>query len=131
MSSHNCLTEAILMSSHNIPFLIYKRIILNYPKSAVTECFPRDSRTSSKRGWSGGAMVLGKPPVPGCPTILITVGQGPTDLQLVRVGLVWTFVLLSILSFLFLPLFWETARYRLKYCQKGPLNPKPPTNQQV
>ena len=31
-------------------------------------------------GWSGGAMVLGKLPVPGRPTILITVGQGPTAL---------------------------------------------------
>ena len=30
-----------------------------------------------KMGWSGGAMVLGKLPVPGRPTILITVGQGP------------------------------------------------------
>ena len=27
-------------------------------------------------GWSGGAMVLGKLPVPGRPTIWITVGQG-------------------------------------------------------
>ena len=32
------------------------------------------------RGWLGGAMVLGKLPVPGCPTILITVGQGPIAL---------------------------------------------------
>ena len=24
---------------------------------------------------------------------------------------------------------WETARYRLKYCLKGPLSPKQPTNQ--
>ena len=31
-------------------------------------------------GWSGGAMVLGKLPVPGRPTIRITVGQGPTAL---------------------------------------------------
>ena len=31
-------------------------------------------------GWSGGAMVLGKIPVPGRPTILITVGQGPIAL---------------------------------------------------
>ena len=31
-------------------------------------------------GWSGAAMVLGKLPVPGRPTILITVGQGPTAL---------------------------------------------------
>ena len=33
------------------------------------------------RGWSGGAMVLGKLPVPGRPTILITVGQGLLRLQ--------------------------------------------------
>ena len=32
------------------------------------------------RGWSEGAMVLGKLPVPGRPTILITVGQGPIAL---------------------------------------------------
>ena len=31
-------------------------------------------------GWSGGAMVLGRLPVPGRPTILITVGQGPIAL---------------------------------------------------
>ena len=39
-----------------------------------TECL------STLGGWSGGAMVLGKLPVPGCPTIWITVGQGPTVL---------------------------------------------------
>ena len=27
------------------------------------------------------------------------------------------------------PSIWETARHRLKYCLKGPLNPKQPTNQ--
>ena len=43
-------------------------------------------------------------------------------------GVVWTFLLSSILSFLS-PSLWETARYRLKYCLKGPLNPKQPTNQ--
>ena len=32
------------------------------------------------RGWSGGAMVLGNLPVPGRPTNLITVGQGPIAL---------------------------------------------------
>ena len=31
-------------------------------------------------GWSGGAIVLGKFSVPGRPTILITVGQGPVAL---------------------------------------------------
>ena len=32
------------------------------------------------RGWSGDAMVLGKLPVPGRPTILTTVGHGPIAL---------------------------------------------------
>ena len=32
------------------------------------------------RGWPGGVIMLGKFPVPGCPTIWITVGQGPTAL---------------------------------------------------
>ena len=35
---------------------------------------------SAARGWSGGAMVLGKLPVPGRPTIWIIVGQGPAAL---------------------------------------------------
>ena len=36
----------------------------------------------------------------------------------------------SCLSFLFLsPSLWETARYGLKYCLKGPLSPKQPINQ--
>ena len=74
-------------------------------------------------------MVLGKLPVPGRPTILITVGQGPTALAVGAGGgcldiftLIYLFSLLS-------PSLWETARYRLKYCLKGPLNPKQPTNQ--
>ena len=33
-----------------------------------------------QRGWSGGAIVLGKFPVPGRPKIWITVGQGPMRL---------------------------------------------------
>ena len=73
--------------------------------------------------------MLGKLPVPGCPTILITVGQGPTALAVGAGGgcldiftLIYRFSSLS-------PSLWETARYRLKYCLKGPLNPKQPTNQ--
>ena len=76
-------------------------------------------------------MVLGKLPVPGRPTILITVGQGPTALAVGAGGgcldiftLIYPFSPLS-------PSLWETARYRLKYCLKGPLNPKQPTNQLV
>ena len=69
----------------------------------------------------------GKLPVPGRPTV-ITVGQGPIALVVGAGGVVWTFLLLSILSPLS-PSLWETARYRLKNCLKGPLNPKQPTNQ--
>ena len=79
-------------------------------------------------GWSGGAMVLGKHPVPGRPTIWITVGQGPTALE---VGAGGGCLDIFILIYPFSPLspsLWETARYRLKYCLKGPLNQKqPPT----
>ena len=74
-------------------------------------------------------MVLGKLPVPGRPTIWITVAQGPTALAVGAGGgcldiftLIYPFSPLS-------PSLWETARYRLKYCLKGLLNPKQPTNQ--
>ena len=73
-------------------------------------------------------MVLGKLPVPGRPTIWIKVGQGPTTLALSAGGvcldiftLIYPFSPLS-------PSLRETARYRLKYCLKGPLNPIQPTN---
>ena len=73
--------------------------------------------------------MLGKLPVPGRPTILIKVGQGPTALAVGAGGgcldiftLIYHFSSIS-------PSLWETARYRLKYCLKGPLNPKQPTNQ--
>ena len=57
------------------------------------------------RGWSGCAMVLDKLPVPGRPTILMIVGQGPIALAVGAGGVVWTFLLSSILSLLFLPFF--------------------------
>ena len=74
-------------------------------------------------------MVLGKRPVPGRPTIWITVGQGPTALAVgAGGGCLDIFTLLYPFSPLS-PSLWETARYRLKYCLKGPLNPKQPNNQ--
>ena len=74
-------------------------------------------------------MVLGKLPVPGRPTIWMIVGQGPTALA---VGAGEGCLDISTLISLYSPMplsFWETARYRLKYCLKGPLNPKQPANQ--
>ena len=77
-------------------------------------------------GWSDGAMVLGKLPVPGRPTNLEygrAVGAGGGCLDI---------FLSSIISLFFLSnSLWETARYRLKYCLKGPFLPQnnQPTNQ--
>ena len=73
-------------------------------------------------------MALGRLPVPGRPTISMIVGQGPIVLAVGAGGVVRTFVLSSVFSPLS-PSLWETARYRLKYCLKGPLNPKQPANQ--
>ena len=63
--------------------------------------------------------------------IWIRVGQGPTALAVGAGGgcldifsLVYRFSLLS-------PSLWETARYRLKYCLKGPLSPKQSINQSI
>ena len=91
----------------------------------------RNTVSKGRWGWLGGAMVLGELPVPGRPTVWITVGQGPTALAVGAGGgcldifnLIYPFSPLS-------PSLWETARYRLKYCLKGPLNPKQPTNQRA
>ena len=60
----------------------------------------------------------------------ITVGQGPIVLALgAGGGCLDIFSLIYHFSSLSSSL-WETARYRLKNCLKGPLSPKQPTNQQ-
>ena len=77
-------------------------------------------------------MVLGKLPVPGHPTVWITVEQGSTVLTVLAVGADGGCLVIFTLIYPFSPLstsLWETARYRLKYCLKGPLNPQQPTNQ--
>ena len=49
--------------------------------------------------------MLGKLPVPGRPTICITVGQGPTAFAVGAGWVVWTFLISSNVSLFFLPLF--------------------------
>ena len=68
-------------------------------------------------------MVLGKLPVPGRPTIWITVGQGPTALAVGAGGSCLDIFTLIYLFFPLSPSLWKTIRYRLKYSLKGPLNP--------
>ena len=76
-------------------------------------------------------MVLGKLPVPGRPTnldesrarvycVCSRCGWGGLDIF----SLVYHFSVLSLCL-------RETARYRLKYCLKGPLSPLQPTNQNL
>ena len=57
---------------------------------------------------------------PNQPIKGLAVGAGGGCLDIF--SLVYHFSFLS-------PSLWETSRYRLKYCLKGPLSPKQPTNQ--
>ena len=74
-------------------------------------------------------MVLGKLPVPGRP-IYLDYSRARAYCACSRCGwgVVWTFFLYPFSSLS--PSLWETARYRLKYCLKGPLNPKQQQQQQ-
>ena len=72
-------------------------------------------------GWCNG-------PVPGRPTIWMIVGQRPIVLA---IGAGGSCLDIFTLHYPFSPLspsLWEMARYRLKHCLKGPLNPIQPTN---
>ena len=95
--------------------------------SLMCSLLPED--LNSELGWSGGAMVLGKLPVPGRPTNL-DYSRARAYCACSECG--WDcldiFSLVYHSSFLS-PSLWETARYRLKYCLKGPLSPNQPTNQ--
>ena len=61
--------------------------------------------------------------------VWMIVGQGSIALAIgAGGGCLDIFSLIYLFSFLS-PSLWETARYRLKYCLKGSLSPKQPTNQ--
>ena len=77
-------------------------------------------------------MVLGKLTVPGRPTNL-DKSRARAYCVCSRCGWGLFGHFFSHLSFPFYlsPSLWETVRYRLKYCLKGPLSPKQPTNQIV
>ena len=72
---------------------------------------------------SGDAMVLGKLPVLGRPNNL-DLSRARAFCACSRCGWELFGHFFSHLSFLSLsPSLWEAARYRLKYCLKGPLSP--------
>ena len=100
-------------------------VLLNFPDTKLNPNSLLFSERESRRspvvwGWSSGAMVLGNILVPGRPTNLdnsrarayieLAVGAGGGCLDIF--SLIYFFLF-------FLPL-WETVRYRLKYCLKGP-----------
>ena len=81
-------------------------------------------------GWSGSAMVLGKLPVLGRPTHLDwSRARAYCACSRCGWGLFGHFFSRQSFLFSFSLSLWETARYRLKTCLKGPLSPKQPTNQ--
>ena len=84
--------------------------------------------SATAQGVVGVAMVLGKLPVPGRPTVCFILGQGPTALTVGAGGGLFRHFFCR-LSFLFsysLSL-CETVRYRLKYCyQSSPKNKDKP-----
>ena len=75
-------------------------------------------------------MVLGKTSK-GPPTNLDNSRHGPTGLA---GGAGWIFYFYFFLASIFSrlpPSLWELTRYRPKYCLKGFLNPKQPTNSMI
>ena len=77
-------------------------------------------------GWCDGAGLTSSA---GTSYNMDTVEQGPIALAVGAGG-----VCLDVFTLIYLfsplsPSLWETARYRLKYCLKRPLNQKQPNNQ--
>ena len=81
------------------------------------------SKSSREGGRSDGAMMQGKLLVPGRPTNLDN-SRARAYCACSRCGWGLFEHFLSSIFFLFFLPRWETARYRLKYCLKGPLNQK-------
>ena len=94
-------------------------IIGGWPGGAVgLGKLPVPGRPTNLKGWSGGAMVLGKLLVLGRPAYL-DYSRARAYCAYSRCGWGGLDVFSLIYHFSFLsPSLWETARYRLKYCLK-------------
>ena len=105
------LSTSLLIILH---LFYWTQWFINYHKGQGKIFRPSHRHTSIK---------LGKLPVPERPTIWMIVGQWPIALAVgAGGGCLGVFALLYPFS-PFSPSLWETARYKLKYCLKGPLNP--------
>ena len=119
----------ILVASEYLSFSLF----LSLPSVPNYVFFPLDWGRGGRGGGGGGSRVVRWCSVSfqcrGVLHIWRRVGQGPTVLAVsAGGGCLDIFSLLCHFSFLS-PSLWETARYRLKYCLKGSLNPKQPTSQ--
>ena len=122
-------TRFLINQCQIITFLILKSDIIENSRIELREIVLPVA--SNQGGWSGGAKVLGKLPVPGRPTNLdYSRARAYCACSRCGWGCLDIFSLICHFSFLS-PSLWETARYRLKYCLKGPLSPKQPTNLQI
>ena len=110
-------------------FIKKERLLRHGPK--IIKCFPM--LNSAEHEIIGGGRVVRRCWISfRCQGVLLTwltVGQGPIVLSVGAGGdCLDIFSVVCHFSFLS-PSLWETARYRLKYCLKGPLSPQQPTNQ--
>ena len=120
------MPSGILLQKSQFPIFFF---ILQTLRSNTVHFILRCILSKCLLEWLGGAIVLGKLPVPGRPTIWIIVGQGPIALAVGAGGGCLDIFTILFPFFPLSPSLWETARYGLKYCLKGPLSSKQPTNQ--
>ena len=99
--NHSEVIKAFNSTSRYLDYLL--NVDNNFFDSMVNHIYPSEFHLN--RGRSGGAMVLGKLPVTGRPTIWIIVGKGPIALEVGADGVLFE-LFYSPLSFslLFLPL---------------------------
>ena len=107
-------------------------IILRIQKLEGKQCKSRSWATSSRSTLFANSAVGGRVvrwswvsfQCRGVLQIWMIVGQGPIALAVGACGGCLDIFTLLYLFTSFSPSLWETTRYRLKYCLKGPLNPK-------
>ena len=113
----------------SLGFEVFSNLMIVSTVSANMFCYSRKRIPKALRGGRVERRCWVNFQCRGVLLVWMIVGQGPIVLAVgAGGGCLDIFFLIYHFSFLS-PSLWETARYRLKYCLKGPLNPKQPTNQ--